>query len=574
MKHKQFSFHIMNTHFRERCASTSKSFVRHQSGSYDQDRIARYLNSCSPKDLQKHLMSFSSSLPNTPQFFEAQRRNLMSMTLEHGQPCIFGTHSFADTRNPALHHLIVRWARLQDTVRDPFAPNITPQEARSRKVQNLVDYPCIVSSFWQKLTLQFRDSVLFNELGFNHFFERTEYQSRGSAHGHWLAWHPHTPPDGFLDELEATANAIVASETNAKEFDANEAADLATDLSSWSPAVVDYDTSSGLPVVPEGEPVSFDGSHLPVFTRGFLQRYEKARLLPQGEGHRLPSILHLRTAVSRAAIAARWYDRICDATSDYFDAESDSVCEEFLKSCGEVHPSEKSHVRHLCESSLHWEFPVHVTASATAAQVFERDYQHLRERTCRHTECNPAYCIRTDPKSKKQYCRFAKSLAIRQLSAPIPKRPKHLERLARTHYVAESAKAKDGTDLLHWQLYIGNRLDPRLNTCMSTHMRVFRSNVDGKPCFNKFGVAQYVQFLCLLTLLSPLHCLPSALPLIVKGTFASKRTIFQSQRSHRRHTKLLVRTSTRTLEMDSKRHFERPCSTSVSVTIVPKRLLQ
>ena len=33
----------------------------------------------------------------------------------------------------------------------------------------------------------------YPNLGFTHFVERTEFQGRGSAHGHALWWHPHAP---------------------------------------------------------------------------------------------------------------------------------------------------------------------------------------------------------------------------------------------------------------------------------------------------------------------------------------------------------------------------------------------
>ena len=34
--------------------------------------------------------------------------------------------------------------------------------------------------------------------------------------------------------------------------------------------------------------------------------------------------------------------------------------------------------------------------------------------------------------------------------------------------------------------------DPLMNTCIPTHARCMRANVDAKPCFDKTGVARYM----------------------------------------------------------------------------------
>ena len=57
------------------------------------------------------------------------------------------------------------------------------------------------------------------------------------------------------------------------------------------------------------------------------------------------------------------------------------------------------------------------------------------------------------------------------------------------HYYADCVKAKDGTSLIHWKFYVGPKEDSRANSFSSLHMR---SNLDAKPCIDKFGVAAYV----------------------------------------------------------------------------------
>jgi hypothetical protein len=53
-------------------------------------------------------------------------------------------------------------------------------------------------------------------LGVTAFWERTEYQGRGSAHRHSLYWHPAAPPDEFIDVINNFAVSLVTEETIAE----------------------------------------------------------------------------------------------------------------------------------------------------------------------------------------------------------------------------------------------------------------------------------------------------------------------------------------------------------------------
>ena len=61
---------------------------------------------------------------------------------------------------------------------------ISQKEKNKRQRENLARYP---------------------NLGFTHFVERTEFQGRGSAHGHALWWHPHAPTDAEDEEEDDEA---------------------------------------------------------------------------------------------------------------------------------------------------------------------------------------------------------------------------------------------------------------------------------------------------------------------------------------------------------------------------------
>jgi len=72
--------------------------------------------------------------------------------------------------------------RATGTDDDPFVVGISQKEKNKRQRENLARYP---------------------DLGFTHFVERTEFQGRGSAHGHALWWHPHAPTDAEDEEEDA-----------------------------------------------------------------------------------------------------------------------------------------------------------------------------------------------------------------------------------------------------------------------------------------------------------------------------------------------------------------------------------
>ncbi len=57
------------------------------------------------------------------------------------------------------------------------------------------------------------------------------------------------------------------------------------------------------------------------------------------------------------------------------------------------------------------------------------------------------------------------------------------------HYYAGHVMAKGDTSSIHWKFHVGSKEDPRVNSFSPLHMR---SNVDAKPCIDKYGVAAYV----------------------------------------------------------------------------------
>ena len=239
--HRLFGFHIMNAHLRDISRGSSKAFVREVSGAFNDADISKFLATTDPKKLHTQLLAYTASIPNTPQYFNARRKELLAMIDARGPPTVFGTHSAADSHDPHLHRLIVHWGGLARTAQDPFVPGITAAEAHSRRCTNLANYPTMVAHFWDQKTKLFRERFLGPVLGFTHIWERTEYQSRGSAHGHWLAWHPNAPPDTFLDVIGSAAIAMARGEARREglsELNNRLAADYATQFASWDPCAV------------------------------------------------------------------------------------------------------------------------------------------------------------------------------------------------------------------------------------------------------------------------------------------------------------------------------------------------
>jgi len=111
--------------------------------------------------------------------------------------------------------------------------------ARDIRTANLNDYSDVAAYFWELKMNYFRSKILGPVLGFTAWWERTEYQHRGShSHGHALWWHPNAPKDVFLDTLAETAvnmarGGAVKMKSDAEMHEA--AAEYATSLSSVSP---------------------------------------------------------------------------------------------------------------------------------------------------------------------------------------------------------------------------------------------------------------------------------------------------------------------------------------------------
>jgi len=495
MTHKLFPFHIFNCNIRSKCDSASRAYVKQLPCGYDDSQIAEHLKKTDPEQLQKELLSFSHAIPNSAPFFMKRRKELKSMTDELGQPTFFVTASAADTQCPHLHKLIVQWNGFAGTTSDPFVPGISQAEVYQRKAKNLADNPTAASYFWDKKASNFREQFL-PLLGVTAHWERTEYQARGSAHGHALWWHPEAPPDEFLDLITEFAVALVTKEAletkeggGEVELDGDRAAHVTNLITSASPIAFVYDGDFPLFVTnPDAAPAD-------CFHRAFA-----ADVRFTGS-----TMKKMHYAARYAWAAARWYDDFLDASNRHYDDAARQVVDGFMGD--NAHPSSLNPVEVAANQPFGWQRPSEASAlpdDHAATLAIEDDYQVIRCKTARHSVCLANYCLRKDSKTKEDYCRFAEGLAIRggdygfkdapsdQVPGPVDEvEEKNDLPVARSHFYCKPVTANDDTTVLRSQFYV-RKTDPRINSCCPTHARCFRSNVDAKACVDKYGVCAYV----------------------------------------------------------------------------------
>ena len=323
-------------------------------------------------------------------------------------------------------------------------------------------------------------------------------------------WHNSTPPDEFLDVIGEFAAWVTRNEAKAAtdddsagEFDDDRAAYIGNLIAAASPTAFIY-TATGVPLF-VADPVLAESNPVACFQPDFwsevlLASYHAGEGDADGDADSTETTLpqkEIVEAAQHAWVAARWYDDFLDSSNRHFDAAGRQVVDGYLE--GKSHPSARNVVDDMAGQPFGWTAPAHARAlptdSAGAAQI-ERDFQDLRCKTGRHSECRESYCFREKHSSKEVYCRFAEGLKIRggeygfRSDSPGDGDTSAKPR-AQSHFYATTATAKDGTGLLRWQFHVAKE-DPLINSCLPTHTRCFRSNCDAKACIDKYGVCQYI----------------------------------------------------------------------------------
>ena len=142
------------------------------------------------------------AIPNSPQYWENQKRDVFAMIRQLGLPTLFLSLSAND-----LHwsELIVALGKLVDgnDYTAAIESNTLSWETRSRLVQS--DTVTCVRHFDQRVS-QFIETILKSPVSpfgvLEDFFYRVEFQQRGSPHIHMLAWTQDAPKYADNDEAE------------------------------------------------------------------------------------------------------------------------------------------------------------------------------------------------------------------------------------------------------------------------------------------------------------------------------------------------------------------------------------
>ena len=127
---------------------------------------------CTPRQLEKKLMSYAHSLPFSSTRVTSMKPRILSAYDQYGNAHAMATRSFADTWDPSLHDFVVAFAGIQGTRRDPNEEGLSPSERKRRMCENLADFPVAVVKYWNYMI----DGCIVNQS------KRASWASSRSAH--------------------------------------------------------------------------------------------------------------------------------------------------------------------------------------------------------------------------------------------------------------------------------------------------------------------------------------------------------------------------------------------------------
>ena len=443
-RHRRFPYFILNTNEREKAARKAGLFVSQSASSQMTVGQLRALAYGDRRQIFQQVSRFTGdALRNSPEFFKERRKELFAMHEQLGDASVFATHSHADTHCPYLHRYIKQWAekahpqpdgcdptgphfRSDDhsfwmpSRDDPFLESVSSKQAYTRRCANLVRYPHVVAQYFHLKTQLFFEHMGEGVMGADAHWCRYEWQSRGSTHAHYFLWLRGAPDLSFLDDW-------VQQEVRA--------------------------------VFPSGGEMCAEDYDLLVETLN--KRALKAALDPPLDGHLpvggsavWPDELGEDARCSRAS---QWWARIATRHNNAWDEAAKQPTD---LGCGQ--PAGHDH------TSLDASHPL---TGALPAAIAE-DRGHVLNMCNRHTSCRADYCLRIDPKTGKQFCRFH-----------FPQEMADENSVA--HFYCE--RVKNG---IRWRLYLpGN--DPWMNTVNPEQSAANRSNVDFKPLIDHFSAIEY-----------------------------------------------------------------------------------
>ena len=177
-KHPRFRYFALNTEMRWRALQTGRIYVRQHP--QDAQLSVEELRDMVGRDgeaFSNRVLHYAASLRGTRHYWMKQRSRLIAMVDTLGLPTVFFTHSAANLQWPELARLIC-----------PDDPDSSSSRNRA-----LVENPAIADWFFHHRIQKFVDAFYVGVLGATDYWMRFEWQHRGSAHVHGLAWFPDAP---------------------------------------------------------------------------------------------------------------------------------------------------------------------------------------------------------------------------------------------------------------------------------------------------------------------------------------------------------------------------------------------
>ena len=149
-QHRRFRYYLLNVNQRHTAIQQAALFVRSEAKNLTVGQV-RALSNGDRDELRRKCDKYSAPLRNSAAFFNERKGELKAMCDQLGDPHVFATHSHADTHCEYLQTFIKQWVAtefvdcMQWEELDPFAPDITPEQAAARRVQNLQRCSCLPS---------------------------------------------------------------------------------------------------------------------------------------------------------------------------------------------------------------------------------------------------------------------------------------------------------------------------------------------------------------------------------------------------------------------------------------------
>jgi hypothetical protein len=171
-RHPTLRFYLLNVQMRRNVAQSAQMMAKDDVDLKDLATVDDLdkLSDAEINYIEKRLHRRTKKIKGTPAFMRQRRVECKRFFEQAGvgekeglkeNASFFATASFADLHCPMLHSLIVSWAGLQGSSRDPFCYDTWYQkESYSIRLANVRDYPTMVVFFFDEKARIFHEKVL------------------------------------------------------------------------------------------------------------------------------------------------------------------------------------------------------------------------------------------------------------------------------------------------------------------------------------------------------------------------------------------------------------------------------